>query len=227
MAKITARRRSIVDNPEEVLNLAQRLLEQVKRQWKWLALGLSVVVIVLAAWFIKSEMRERREAQAVATLAQVRPKLAVPEPGPEAVKALEQVARDFPGAKAARDATLLRANLLYQMKNYAEAAKAYEALLPSGDPAWDSLINESLSYCYEDLGDFKKAATTLKGVAENISGPLKGEVNQRLALLLEKSGDFKEAAVYWKKLLDGGGSNPAIIPFLKEKLAAAEAKAKK
>ena len=227
MAKITARRRSIVDNPEEVLNLAPRLLEQMKKQWKWLTLGLAVVVIVLAAWYIRAEMRERREAQAVAALAQVRPKLAVPEPGAEAAKALEQVARDFPGTKAARDATLMRGNLLYQLKNYAEAAKAYEALIPSGDPAWDNLVNESLSYCYEYLGDFKKAAATLKGVAENVSGPFKTGVTQRLALLLEKAGDFKEAAVYWNKLLGEGSSNPAILPYLKEKLAAAEAKGKK
>jgi tetratricopeptide (TPR) repeat protein len=227
MAKLTARRRSIADNPEEVLNMAQRLLEQAKQQWKWLALGLAVVIIALAVWYIKAEMTERREAQAVAALNQVRPKLAVPDAGAEAAKALEQVARNFPGTKGARDATLLRANLLFQMKNYAEAAKAYEALIPSGDPAWDSLIKESLSYCYEDLGDFKKAAAALKEVADHFSGPLKGEINQRLALLLEKSGDFKEAVVYWKKLMDEGSSNPAILPYLKEKLAVAEAKVKK
>ena len=52
------------------------------------------------------------------------------------------------------------------MKNYAEAAKAYEALLKSGDPDWNALIDESLSYCYEGLGDFKKAAATLKAVEE-------------------------------------------------------------
>ena len=58
--------------------------------------------------------------------------------------------REHPGTKSAREAQLLRANLLYQMKNYAEAAKAYEALLPSGDPDWDAWIKESLSYCYEE-----------------------------------------------------------------------------
>jgi len=222
MAKITARRRSIADNPEEVLNLAQRLLEQAKRQWKWLALGLSAVVIVLASWFINGEMAERREGQAALALAQVRPKLAAPE----AAKALEEVIRAHPGTMAAREAQLLRANLLYQMNNYAEAAKAYEALLPSGDPAWDTMIEESLSYCYEGLKDYKKAAATLKGVEERTSGPLKGEVTQRLALLLEQAGDYKEAAVYWKKLLDEGG-NAAVTPYLKEKLAATEAKGKK
>jgi tetratricopeptide (TPR) repeat protein len=226
MAKLTARRRSIADNPEEVLNLAQRLLDQAKSYWKWLALGLAVVVVGLAAWFINDQVRAGREARGAAALAQVRPQLAVPGAAAETVKALEQVVREHPGTNSARGAQLLRANLLYGLKNYAEAARAYEAILPSGDPDWDAVIQESLSYCYEDLGDFKKAAVTLKEAEEHLAGPIKGEVNQRLALLLEKAGDFKEAAVYWQKLINEGG-NPAVLPFLKEKLAAAEAKIKK
>ena len=226
MAKIGARRKSVLEDPEEVLNLAQRLLERVKQQWKWLALGLVVVAIALAAWGFNARVKASREERAAAALAQVRPKLAAPEAGAEAAQALEQVTRDHAGTLGARDAQLLRANLLYKMKNYADAAKGYEALLKGGDPGWDTLINESLSYCYEGLGDYKKAAAILKGVVEEISGNLKGEETQRLALLLEQAGDFKEAAVYWKKLLDEGG-NPALQPYLKEKLAAAEAKVKK
>ena len=226
MAKLSVRRKSVLENPEEVLNLAQRLLEQVKRQGKWLALGLALVVAVLAAWYINAKMQERREEQALAALAQVRPKLAAPAANAESVKALEGITRDYAGTFGARDAQLLRANLLYKMKNYAEAAKAYESLLRGGDPGWDTLINESLSYCYEGLGDFKKAAATLKRVEEQASGPFKGVVTQRLALLLEQAGDYQEAAVYWKKLLDEGG-NPAMKPYLDEKLAAAEAKGKK
>ncbi|MCX5892602.1 MAG: tetratricopeptide repeat protein [Deltaproteobacteria bacterium] len=226
MAKLTARRKSMLDNPEEVFTLAQRLLEQAKLYWKWLALGLAVVVIALAAWFINAKMQADREAQAAVALAQVRPTLAAPGAGAEAAKALEQVVREHPGTTSAREAQLLRANLLYQMKNYAEAAKAYQALLPSGDPVWDALIEESLSYGYEGLGDYQKAAAALKGVEGHLSGPLTGEITQRLALLLEKAGDFKEAAVYWQKLINEG-ANPAVIPYLKEKLAAAEAKGKK
>jgi predicted negative regulator of RcsB-dependent stress response len=226
MAKITSRRRSLADNPEEVLTLAQRLLPQAKIYWKWLALGLLLVVLALTAWLIQVQRQASREGRAAAALAQVRPELAVPSAGAEAVRALEQVVRDHPGTKGAREAQLLRANLLYDLKNYAEAARAYEALLPSGDPAWDALIRESLSYCYEGLGDFPKAAATLKEAEESLSGPIKGEVTSRLALLYEKAGDFKDAAVYWKKLVEAGG-DPAVLPYLKEKLAAAEAKGKR
>ncbi|MCL4503543.1 MAG: tetratricopeptide repeat protein [Deltaproteobacteria bacterium] len=224
MAKTTVRRKSMLDNPEEVLTLAQRLLDQAKLYWKWLALGLALVVLGLAAWYINAQFQARREARAAVALVQVRPQLAAP--GAEAAKALEQVIREHPGTKSAREARLLRANLLYQMKNYAEAAQAYEALLPSGDPDWDALVKESLSYCYEEMGDYKKAAATLKDAAEHLSGPLKSEIDERLAVLFEKAGDFKEAAVYWQKLINEH-PDPAVLTYLKEKLAADEAKAKK
>jgi predicted negative regulator of RcsB-dependent stress response len=226
MAKISVRRKSMLDYPEEVLTLARSWLEKAKGQWKWLVLGLVLIGVGLAAWFLHAQIRDHREAAAAVALARVRPQLAAPQAGAAAVKALEQVVQDNSGTNGARDAQLLRANLLYQQKNYAAAAKAYESLLPSGDPAWDVLINESLSYCYEGLGDYKKAAAALKTVQEQTSGPLKGEVLQRLALFLEKSGNYQEAAVYWKKLLDQGG-NPSLMPYLKEKLAAAKARSKK
>jgi len=225
MAKISARRRSLLENPEEVLNLAQGLLEQGKLHWKWLALGLALVSLALAAWAIHAGIKGRQEKQAAAALAQVRPRL-TGEAGSEAAQALERVVRDYPGSRGAREAQLLRANLLYHLKNYPEAAKAYASLLNSGDPAWDALLNESLSYCYEGLGDYKKAAATLKAAHSQLPGPLSSEISQRLALLLEQAGDYPAAAVYWEMLLNQPGS-PLLVPYLKERLRADEARGKK
>ncbi len=225
MAKISPRQRSLLENPEEVLNLAQRLLEHGKLRWKWLASGLVLVALVLAAWAIHAGLEARQERQAAAALAQLSPSLAG-EAGSGTAQALERVVRDYPGTRGARRAQLLRANLLYHLKNYPEAARAYASLLPSGDPAWDALLNESLSYCYEGMGDSKKAAAALKAAQEQLPGPLDGEMEQRLALLLEQAGDYPGAAVYWKRLLDQPGS-PQLVPYLQEKLRAAEARVKK
>jgi tetratricopeptide (TPR) repeat protein len=225
MAKISPRRRSLLENPEEVLTLAQSLLEQGKLRWKWLALGLALIILVVAAWAIHAGIKGHQERQAAAALAQVRPRLTA-EAGPEAAQALERVVRDYPGTRGARQAQLLRANLLYHLKNYSEAAKAYASLLPSGDPGWDALLNESLSYCYEGMGDYKKAAAALKEAQEQLPGPLDSEIDQRLASLLEQAGDYQAAALYWKKLLDQPGSS-VLVPYLKERLEADEARGKK
>ena len=47
MAKLTSRRRSALDNPEEVLNMAQRLLERLKPYAKWLVLAGVVIAVGL------------------------------------------------------------------------------------------------------------------------------------------------------------------------------------
>jgi predicted negative regulator of RcsB-dependent stress response len=226
MAKITPRRRSALDNPEEVLNLAQRLLERVKPYAKWLVLAGVVIAVGLGAWGVTARMQESRQEKAAAALAQVTPTADLKAPDAAAAKALEKFVNEYAGTRAARDAQLMRANLLYGLGQYAEAAKAYESLLDGREPGWDTLVNESLSYCYEGMGNFKKAAEVLKPVAEQSSDPLKSEVMRRLAMLYEQAKEPKEAAAYWAKLLDRP-PDPALVPYLREKLAAAEAQGKK
>ena len=226
MAKVTSRRRSALDNPEEVLNLAQRLLEQVKPYAKWLILGVVVIAVGLGGWGVNAMMQERRQEKAGAALALVTPKADLKAPDVAAAKALEKFVNEYAGTLAAREAQLTRANLLYKLGQYGEAAKAYESLLDTRDPGWDILVNESLSYCYEGMGNVKKAAEVLKPLAEQVSGPLKNEVLRRLAILFEQAKEPQEAAVYWRKLLDHP-PNAALVPYLQEKLAAAEAAGKK
>jgi lipopolysaccharide biosynthesis regulator YciM len=226
MAKITSRRRSALDTPEEVFNLAQRLLQQVKPYAKWLVLAGVVIAVGLGAWGVNAGMKERREEKAATALTLVTPLADLKAPNAAAAQALEKFVKEYAGTRAARDAQLLRANVLYGLGQYGEAAKAYESLLGGGDPDWDMLVNESLSYCYEGLGDFKKAAVVLKPVAEQLHDPLKSEVMRRLAMLYEQAKEPKEAAVYWRKLLEQP-PDAALLPYFQEKLAAAEAQGKK
>jgi lipopolysaccharide biosynthesis regulator YciM len=225
MAKLTSRRRSALDNPEEVLNLAQRLLERVKPYAKWLGLAGVVIAVGLGAWGVTARMQESRQEKAAAALVQVTPKVDLKVPAITAAQDLEKFVKEYAGTPAAREAQLMRANLLYRLQLFNEAAKAYESLLEGRDPGWDILVNESLSYCYEGMGNFKKAAAVLKPLAEQVSGPLKSEVLRRLAMLYEQAKEPKEAAVYWRKLLDQP-PDAAMVPYLQEKLAAAEAGSK-
>jgi predicted negative regulator of RcsB-dependent stress response len=226
MAKMMPRRKLALDNPEEVYTLAQRLLAPVKPYAKWLVLGAVVIAVGLGAWMVNTSLQERREDKAAAALALVTPKADLKAPNVAAAQALEKFIQAHAGSRAAREAQLTRANLLYRLKQYNEAAKAYTSLLDGRDPGWDTLVNESLSYCYEGMGNFKKAAAVLKPVAEQISGPLQKEEMRRLALLYEQAKEPKEAAVYWRKLLDQP-PDAALVPYLQEKLAAAEAAGKK
>ena len=225
MAKLSSHRRSALDNPEDVLNLAQSLLERLKPYTTWLVLAGVVIAVGLGAWGVTARMQASRQEKAATALALVTPKADLRAPDAAAAKALEKFVNEYAGTQAAREAQLMRANLLYQLGQYGEAAKAYESLLDGRDQGWDTLVNESLSYCYEGMGNFKKAASVLKPLAEQISGPLKSEVMRRLAVLYGQAKEPKEAAVYWRKLLEQP-PDAALVPYLQEKLAAAEASSK-
>ena len=205
--------------------MAQRLLERVKPYTTWLVLAGVVIAVGLGAWGVTASMKASRQEKAAAALAQVTPKVDLKVPAITAAQDLEKFVKEYAGTPAAREAQLLRANLLYRLKLYNEAAKAYESLLDGRYPGWDTLVNESLSYCYEGMGNFKKAAAVLKPLVEQVSGHMKTETMRRLAVLYEQAKEPKEAAVYWRKLLDNP-PDAAVVPYLQEKLAAAEAGSK-
>ena len=133
MAKITPRRRVALDNPEEVYTLAQRLLEPLRPYAKWLVLAGVVITVGLGAWGVNARLQEGREDKAVAALALVTPKADLKAPNLAAAQALEKFINAHAGTRAVREPQLTRANLLYRLKQYAEAAKAYESLLDGRD----------------------------------------------------------------------------------------------
>ena len=187
MAKITPRRRSALDNPEEVLTLAQRLLERLKPHARWLVLAGVVIAVGLGAWGGEGQDAGKPEGEGRRGPGPAGPQGGPQGPGRRHGQGFGEVRQGIcrhpggPGSPTPAGQPSLPA------AQYTEAAKAYESLLDGRDPGWDTLVNESLSYCYEGMGNFKKAAAVLKPVAEQTSGPLKSEVMRRLAMLYEQA----------------------------------------
>ena len=224
MAKTGSRKRDFVEKPPEILTLQLRFLQYLKDYWQWFAAGLVVLLIGLAGWGIIVQLQARRAEKAGAAMAKLNPLLSNPKSADAALKGLDQILKEYPGTPSALEAAIFRAHLLYQTRKYAEAAKAYEALLHGPLSGWDPIIADSLSYCYEAQGEFRKAAQTLQTVVDNAPRPLQNEMYRRLAMLFEEAGAPKEAAQYWQKLLDQV-PDPALLAYFKEKAAAAAAAA--
>jgi len=222
MAKSRSRKRSLVDEPPEIFSLQLRLLQYLKDYWPWALAGLGLLFLGLVAWGIMTQLQARRDEQAGVAMARIAPLLSKPESAPQALEALDKLLKDYPGTPTAREAAMFRAHLLYQMQKYAEAAKAYASLRQALGSAWYVLIGDSLSYCYEAQGDYRQAAQALQPVAEKATGPLQSMIYHHLAMLLEQAGDHKGAGQYWRKLLEGP-QDPALTPYIKEKVAAADA----
>ncbi len=212
--------------PEEIIGAARQALDYLQPYLKWLIACAVTLVIILIAWSGYAYLQSSREARAQAALDKARPELSRPEEATGALAALDPIIKDYPSTQAAQMARLFKADLLYQTKKYAEAAKEYEAVragLGSNDSyAWSPFITESLSYCYEAQGEYAKAAQTLKPVADEAHGSYQSLVLGHLALLYDKAGQHREASDIWKRLLSQTQS-PALKSYWQEKLAADKA----
>lgn len=209
--------------PEELIGAAQQALDYLRPYLKWLIAGAVALVLILIAWSGCAYLQSSREARAQAALDKARPMLSQPEEAAGALAALDPIIKDYPSTRAAQMARLFKADLLYQTKKYADAAKEYEAAragLGSNDSyAWSPFITESLSYCYEAQGDYAKAAQTLKPVADETRGSYQSLVLGHLALLYDKAGQHREASDIWERLVSQT-QNPTLKSYWQEKLAA-------
>ncbi len=209
--------------PEELLGAAQQTLSYLRPYLKWIAAGVGAVAVIFLVWSGYTYVQRSQESKAQTALDKARPKLSQPDQAEGAIAALNTVIQDYPATKAALMARLFKAHLLFQDKKYAEAAKTYEevrSLLGHQDPyAWGPFVTESLAYCYEDQGDYAKAAQTLKPLADETKGSYQAIILPHLALLEDKAGNHKEAADLWQRVLKQA-HNPALISYWKEKLAA-------
>ena len=208
---------------EEIIGAARQALDYLRPYLPWIIGGVVALVVVLIAWSGYAYLQSSREARAQAALDKARPMLSQPEEAAGALAALDPIIKDYPSTRAALMARLFKADLLYQTKKYAEAAREYEAVraaLGNDDPyAWSPFVTASLSYCYEAQGDYAKAAQTLKPVADEARGSYQSLVLAHLALLYDKAGNHKEAADVWERLLSQTQS-PALKSYWREKLAA-------
>ena len=207
--------------PEEILGVAQQVLDYVRPYLKWLILGGVALAVLLLAWSGYAYFQHSREVRAQAALEKARPELSQPDQAEAAIKSLTTLIQDYPSTHAAQMARLFKAHLLYQTKKYADAAKIYVELRSSSgtDPyAWSPFVTESLSYCYEAQGDYAKAAQTLKPLVDRALGSYQTILLAHLASLYDKAGDHKEARDAWQRLLTQS-QNPALVSYWKERLA--------
>lgn len=228
MAKPLRRRDPLKE--DEVLTFAQQVLEFVKRYQTYVIIGVAGVSLVFAGSALYQYWQKSRRDAAVAALIAVRPQLNQPSDATGALKSLDQIVSQYRGTPAAREAALHRAHLLYQLNKYEDAAKAYDELLADpavqDEPGTRTLVAESLSYCYEGLGKYAEAAKVIQPLVEKTSGSFQADLTRRLAWLYDKAGNHQEAKKYWTKLMEKPPS-PAIVPYLKEKLADAAPEGKK
>jgi predicted negative regulator of RcsB-dependent stress response len=205
---------------DEFISFSTKLLNFAQRNLTYIIVGLVVLLLAGAVWgYLQKRQFDRQEKAAElyqAAVAQKKPDI------PIVLKELQTIIQDYPGTGGALQARLLTANLLFQEKNYSEAAAAFQAL-GQETPDLNLLVAENLSYCYEAQKEYPKAAAVLDPLVTTVDPPYRQELQRRQALLFELAGEPAKALAVYQKMLQDNPSD-SFAPYLQEKIKVLEAK---
>ncbi|MCR4580829.1 MAG: tetratricopeptide repeat protein [Treponema sp.] len=103
-------------------------------------------------------------------------------------------------------ANMLKADLLYQQKNYAESAEAWKATASKAAKTYiEPIAYYNLAVCNEELGQNEEAIANYKLAADNKDFILKTHAAFSYGRALESAGKYAEAFTAYSDLY---GSNP-------------------
>ncbi|UCG38738.1 MAG: tetratricopeptide repeat protein [bacterium] len=122
----------------------------------------------------------------------------------QALENFSDVAAQYPGTLQGQSANLFKANLLFQLGRYEEAAVAVEEV-ESRNPQFLADVNAGylLARCYEAMGEYGKAIGAYSSVRDRAVGELRAVLSIDLARCSELTGDVQKAVSLYREVLDG------------------------
>ena len=181
-----------------------------------------LLVAVLAVVLVRGA-HSREEDKASGMLAEAEADLGKGNPTAAAAR-LKDMLEFHGGTESGKQAILMYANIMYDTKNYDEAATYYaQAIRVAGkNPVFGTVARRGLAATYEEKGDHAHAVDILEKLyAETQSAMLKAEVGLDLARNYVAMDRDQDAI----KIYDEVGSNPVNSQAAQEaKLRAAEVK---
>lgn len=178
------------------------ILAWVEVNKKRLAIGAVVVAVIAAAIALLGWRSRQGERDASAALLQLETLSGVPGAAEPSASALQQVARDHSGTRAAARARLLAAESLFQGGNYAESKAEFQAA--AGLLSDDSLVaaaNYGVAASMEALGQTNEALAAYRDLTVRHSTAA-AATQARLAMagLYEQSGELAQAMALYGEL---------------------------
>lgn len=135
---------------------------------------------------------------------------------------IDELAKKYPGTPAAQYAQLLKADILYNGENYAQAADVYKPLVSSDNPTVATVAALSLAASHQALKEYQAAVDTLTQFIQN--NPKSFALPQAyltLAMSQELAGNKTEAINAYKQLADAYAQTYFGV-MAKDKLAVLE-----
>jgi len=171
---------------------------------------LMVLFIILGVMWMKSEKRASANSALSQAMAVYQVTVAdLPDGSDEntgklekALESLTGVASEFSGTPQGHTASLFKANVLFRLGRYQEAAATIEEL-DTRDHELVSEINAFylLARCYEGMEDFKKAIDSYRTAKGFARGDMRSVIDIDLARCYELSGDTVTAISIYREVV--------------------------
>ena len=198
--------------PDEFITLSERAYLFINRQYKSIAVGGIIVLILVLSFFFfqRWEKKNEENAHQIFNLT-VETYQVVSTPYREAsiqdykniLEKFNEAITKFPRTSSGKLSILYKGNIHLRLGEFEEAIKAYESFLQKGgkEKLYRSLATEGLGYSFEGKKDYEKAVNAFQKVIDLGESFQLGNAYLGMGRCYEKLRKNKEAIENYKNFL--------------------------
>jgi tetratricopeptide (TPR) repeat protein len=198
--------------PDEFITLTERTYLFINRQYKSIAMGGIIVLILVLSFFFFQRWEKKNEENAYQIFnLTVETYQMVSTPYREAsiqdykniLEKFNEAITKFPKTSSGKLSILYKGNIHLRLGEFEEAIKAYESFLQKGGKKklYRSLAIEGLGYSFEGKKDYEKAVNAFQKVIDLGESFQLGNAYLGMGRCYEKLGKNKEAIENYKNFL--------------------------
>jgi len=178
---------------------APAFMQKLLDNWKPLAVGIAVVLILAVGYGLLLSYRHKAAVQAENELGQI----LIQKEGADRLVALENFLAKAPGP--VRPAVLLElAKASTEQGQFKKAADAWGELVRTATPAMSGVAVLGQAAALAQAGDNAQAEAVLLAAKDKIPKSFEVALNRQLALYAEQAGDYPKALAAYETLRDLG-----------------------
>ena len=209
MAKNRVTRKQLLNEPDEFITTANRILGWAKENTRTLVVGGCVILIVAAMLSVFGYHRQARAQAAETRLGQVLAKYKTTMDAKDPTAALEEVRSEFDelsasygNTPAGRLSTVMYGNICIAGLDYDDAVTQYEKSLNYFGPASSlgNLILNGLATAYQQKGDYNQAVSYYKQMADGTGTVLRDAALFNLGRLYGQLGQAEDSRQAYERL---------------------------
>jgi len=198
--------------PDEFITLSERAYLFINRQYKSIAVGGIIVLILVLSFFFFQRWEKKNEENAhqifnlnVETYQMVSTSYreASIQDYKNILEKFNEAITKFPRTSSGKLSILYKGNIHLRLGEFEEAIKAYESFLQKGgkEKLYRSLATEGLGYSFEGKKDYEKAVNAFQKVIDLGESFQLGNAYLGMGRCYEKLGKNKEAIENYKNFL--------------------------